>query len=188
MKMQYQKIIVYLSFVLMTLLAVSFGLYKYNKKIQQNNTFLVKEVSKPPPEIKWMAAMPDQKKILLEDKSNCQLNIKVNCSITFGKKQWLSLGAKPKPLATNKTILFTIQTSDESVVPKEIEFTGVNLNLGILKSSIKKIKKNIYFSQIKLPIFDEKKLRIKATVLIQQKPKNNLKKIDGLVFNFSLFH
>ena len=188
MNTKYKKLNIYLSLSAVILLAVGFVLYKHNKKTQQSqNEFFVKEVSKPAPEIKWVSAKSDQKRVLIEDKSNCRLDIKASCRIHLSKKQWLSLSAWPKPLSTNKTIVFTIQTSDEANVPKEIEFAGVHLSLGNIKSPIKKTKKNIYQAQIKLPIFDEKKLAFKATVLIKQKPQKNLQKIDGLVFNFTLF-
>lgn len=138
-------------------------------------------ISAQKPTINWVQPQSEQITIV-ESKSNCQLHKDV-CRNKFGKSNWLEMQITPLPIEPNKQLKITIITSDDSLTPQEVDFEGLNLNMGFIRPKLKKVSDNTYEAEVVLPICDEKVMEWRAMVLFTKQTHDSEK--FGSKFHFT---
>lgn len=131
--------------------------------------------------INWVQPQSEQITII-ESKSNCQLD-KNTCRNKIDKKTWIEVKISPFPIEPNKQLKITVITSDDSLIPEEVDFEGLNLNMGFIRPKLKKVEGNTYETEVVLPICDEKVMEWRAMVLFS-KPTHGSEKF-GSKFHFT---
>ena len=129
--------------------------------------------------INWVRAKADENIQVVSDTKKCALHLN-KCKASLSKKKFITLEATPKPITHNQVTTFRVVTSDDKIIPIEIDFVGINLNMGYLRPQLKKIGKNTYNAQIQIPFCEEKQMQWKVQVIFQN--SNNKTQKQAAVF------
>lgn len=121
-------------------------------------------------DINWVQPR-DEKITILESKSKCLLH-KGKCRNKVDEKNWIEVHITPLPIHPNKTLKITVTASSDNIVPQEVDFEGLNLNMGFIRPRLTKIAGNTYETEVVLPICDEKVMEWRALVLFSELSKS----------------
>lgn len=134
-----------------------------------------------PISINWVRSKKEENIQVVGASKDCAIHLK-KCKSSWSKKEFITLEASPLPVTHNRVTTFRVIVSSDKVIPTELDFAGINLNMGYLRPQLKKIGKNTYSAQMQIPFCEEKEMKWKVSVLFRNLEGKIQKKSAALFY------
>ena len=121
---------------------------------------------------------PERDIELLGENKTCSLTEKA-CEIKTSLGV-ITLGFDSAPVMVNKKLKIKAATSQESFQPFELDFEGLDQDMGFIRTTFNKSSAKNYEADITLPVCDLPRMRWKAKLIL----KNAQGTEKGVIFNF----
>lgn len=96
----------------------------------------------------WMQTQKGDARIV--EVSSCDVNT-TSCKAELGDGQWIQLDISDKPIKVMKPLKVMLNVSSEAIQAQEVEFNGVNMDMGFTRFFFKP-EENGYMASAMLPI------------------------------------
>jgi protein SCO1/2 len=107
-------------------------------------------------------------------------NVNCNLAQTPCQLEGVEVSIGPYPITSEKSFKVNVSTKSSLAIPLEIDFQGIESNMGYIRPRLSKTSDNTYSGEFYIPFCDESQMRWKAALILQTKegPKS-------LVFHFN---
>jgi len=112
---------------------------------------------------------------LVAENKACDLSMK-SCSISF-EKDTFELLLTPRPIRTDHIFTIVFRTLSSTLIPKEVDFEGLKINMGYLRPTLKMKSPGEYQASLSLPICELAQMHWKVRVFLED-PKGELKALQ----------
>lgn len=121
---------------------------------------------------------------ILGRNKTCDLNVS-DCSIKTKDGETIAVSIEKRPLKTQETLKINVTLiTDSKRVPLELDFTGVNLNMGLIRPKLKPDGNGIYSGTFEIPICEIKKMNWNVRLLIKEADQSQ----SAYIFNMTTLH
>jgi protein SCO1/2 len=114
---------------------------------------------------------------------NCDIG-KTHCSFTSKETGKVEINLTPAPVLTQQNLRAQVIVDDHHdnnyIKPIEIDFEGINLNMGLIRPALKEVKPRTFEGIFFLPICETPKMLWRARLIYE----NHQKKQEAIVFYF----
>jgi protein SCO1/2 len=108
----------------------------------------------------------------LGSNQKCDLS-KTQCSLTLPDKTYFNISFSPTPIKTEKKFSIQVQTSSKTYFPSEVDFVGIDLNMGYIRPKLQKSEPLKYTASLELPICELRKMKWRVRLLLKDAASTN---------------
>jgi protein SCO1/2 len=106
--------------------------------------------------------------VLIDKVKNCNLSVG-SCKYNFDDNTYLNISLSPLPIQTEKEFKVIIETNSSDFIPLEVDFEGVQQNMGYIRPALQRRSDHSYSALIELPLCEQKDMDWKLRLILKDK-------------------
>lgn len=121
---------------------------------------------------------------ILGKNNTCDLNLS-NCKIKTPDNETIEVSIEKRPLKTQELLKIKVTLSPQSkLTPQEVDFTGLNLNMGLIRPKLKPEGNGVFTGTFEIPICEIKKMTWNVRLLTKEADQSQ----SAYIFNMTTLH